>query len=88
MPVIPDSSDFPSASKKGSTESQTKPGEQREKASAIDHLSKGPQIPDGEISEGFPAIQPLTNYCGTEMPPKASREEIEARMKELNKSSN
>lgn len=48
MPVIPDSSDFPSASKKGTNESQTKPGEQREKASVIDHLSKGPQIPEGE----------------------------------------
>ncbi|EEA26996.1 conserved hypothetical protein [Talaromyces marneffei ATCC 18224] len=35
------------------------------KASAQDHLSKGPVIPH-------------------EMPPKASREEIEAKMKELN----
>ncbi|KAF7717902.1 Uncharacterized protein PECH_002698 [Penicillium ucsense] len=66
MPVIPEASDFPSASKKGSTETQNKPSEQREKATAADHLSKGPQIPD-------------------EMPPKASREETEARMKELNK---
>lgn len=48
MPVIPDSSDFPSASKKGTNESQTKPGEQRKKASVMDHFSKGPQIPEGE----------------------------------------
>ena len=48
MPVIPDSSDFPSASKKGTNESHAKPGELREKASAMDHLSKGPQIPEGE----------------------------------------
>jgi hypothetical protein len=84
MPVIPETSDFPSASKKGSTESQTKSGEQREKASAMDHLSKGPRIPDGERATSSPAIHRLTKE--TDMPPKASREEIEARMKELNKS--
>ncbi|KAJ5166174.1 DNA repair protein rad16 [Penicillium canariense] len=50
MPVIPDSSDFPSASTKGGNKSENKSGEQREKASAIDHLSKGPHIPDSEKS--------------------------------------
>jgi hypothetical protein len=59
MPVIPDSSDFPSASKKGSTEPQAKPGEQREKASAMDHLSKGPQIPDGKRAAGYSAVRRL-----------------------------
>jgi hypothetical protein len=49
MPVIPEPSSFPSASKKGD-EPQNKhgEGEQRQKASAADHMSKGPQIPDGE----------------------------------------
>ncbi|KAJ5092554.1 hypothetical protein NUU61_007424 [Penicillium alfredii] len=65
MPIIPDSSDFPSAAQKESKESQNRPGEQPQKASAVDHLSKGPQIPEN-------------------MPPKVSKEEIEARMKELN----
>lgn len=38
MPVIPNPTEFPSASQKGN-ESQNKPGEQREKASATDqHL--------------------------------------------------
>ncbi|KAJ5110134.1 hypothetical protein N7532_002779 [Penicillium argentinense] len=69
MPVIPEPSEFPSASQKGNKEVQNKVGEHRDKASAADHLSKGPQIPEN-------------------MPPKASREEIEARMKELNKPSN
>ncbi|OQD75687.1 hypothetical protein PENDEC_c006G04305 [Penicillium decumbens] len=68
MPIIPEPSNFPSASKKGGNEPQNKQveGEQRQKASATDHLSKGPQIPE-------------------EMPSKASKEEIEARKKELNK---
>ncbi|KAJ5203690.1 uncharacterized protein N7498_004569 [Penicillium cinerascens] len=67
MPVIPEPSSFPSASKKGEDEPQNQrgEGEQRQKASATDHLSKGPQIPE-------------------EMPPKASKEEIEAQKKELN----
>ncbi|KAJ6095309.1 hypothetical protein N7486_006055 [Penicillium sp. IBT 16267x] len=66
MPIIPKPETFPAATQKGSNEPQTKP-EDKPKASAQDHISKGPQIPD-------------------EMPPKASHEEIEARMKELNKS--
>ncbi|KAJ5305773.1 hypothetical protein PENANT_c015G07256 [Penicillium antarcticum] len=66
MPVIPESSDFPSVLKKGENESQNKPNEESQKASAKDFLSKGPHIPDN-------------------MPPKASKEELEARMKELNK---
>ncbi|KAJ5657460.1 uncharacterized protein N7484_001109 [Penicillium longicatenatum] len=66
MPIIPDPETFPAASQKGSNEPQTK-SEEKPKASALDHISKGPQIPD-------------------EMPPKASHEEIEERMKELNKS--
>ncbi|KAL2217268.1 hypothetical protein M432DRAFT_477206 [Thermoascus aurantiacus ATCC 26904] len=49
-----------------SEEHKSGQGQERRKATALDHLSKGPQIPD-------------------EMPPKASREEIEARMRELNK---
>lgn len=48
MPVIPDPKDLPSVSRKGNDESQNKSGEQRQKASATDYLSKGPQIPDGE----------------------------------------
>ncbi|KAJ5632662.1 hypothetical protein N7520_002933 [Penicillium odoratum] len=64
MPIIPDAETFPTA--KEGNEPHTKP-EDKPKATAFDHISKGPQIPD-------------------EMPPKASHEEIEARMKELNKS--
>ncbi|KAJ5866865.1 hypothetical protein N7534_001418 [Penicillium rubens] len=77
MPVIPESSDFPSAPQKGGNEAektpgqqpQKTPGQQPQKATAADFLSKGPQIPDN-------------------MPPKASKEELEARAKELNKPSN
>ncbi|CAG7966484.1 unnamed protein product [Penicillium nalgiovense] len=69
MPVIPESSDFPSAPQKGGNEAEKTPGQQPPKATAADFLSKGPQIPDN-------------------MPPKASKEELEARAKELNKSSN
>ncbi|CAI7649955.1 unnamed protein product [Penicillium glandicola] len=69
MPVIPESSDFPSAPQKGGNEAEKKPGKAPQKATAADFLSKGPQIPDN-------------------MPPKASKEELEARAKELNKSSN
>ncbi|KAB8199590.1 hypothetical protein BDV34DRAFT_206542 [Aspergillus parasiticus] len=61
MPVIPsDTTNFPSAASNSSNKNEP------QKATAQDHLSKGPQIPDN-------------------MPPKASREEIEARKKELNK---
>ncbi|KAJ5194449.1 hypothetical protein N7491_001787 [Penicillium cf. griseofulvum] len=69
MPVIPESSDFPSAPQDGGNEAEKKPGQQHQKATAADFISKGPQIPDN-------------------MPPKASKEELEARAKELNKSSN
>ncbi|KAJ5263271.1 hypothetical protein N7478_010876 [Penicillium angulare] len=64
MPVIPDAAEFPTATK-GNNEPQQKPDAEKPKASAFDHISKGPVIPD-------------------EMPPKASSEEIQARMKELN----
>ncbi|KAF7615849.1 hypothetical protein F9C07_8818 [Aspergillus flavus] len=61
MPAIPsDTTNFPSAASNSSNQNEP------QKATAQDHLSKGPQIPDN-------------------MPPKASREEIEARKKELNK---
>ncbi|KAL4747451.1 hypothetical protein BDW72DRAFT_182759 [Aspergillus terricola var. indicus] len=62
MPVLPD----PKTSISGSNSDSSTSQDQSNKATAQDHLSKGPQIPDN-------------------MPPKASREEIEARMKELNK---
>ena len=86
MPIVPDPANFPSASQKGSKESQGKSGEQQAKASAIDHLSKGPQIPDSKLTT---ATGPDGNWpSATDMPPKVSREENEARMKELNKSDN
>lgn len=91
MPVIPNPAEFPSASQKGH-ESQNKTGEQREKASATDFISKGPQIPDGMCkflcSELFHAgVSKNSSDCSwSDMPPKASKEEIEARKKELNKS--
>ncbi|KAJ5456471.1 hypothetical protein N7530_011745 [Penicillium desertorum] len=68
MPVIPESSDFPSAPQKGGNEAEKTPGQQPQKPTAADFVSKGPQIPDN-------------------MPPKASKEELEARAKELNKPS-
>jgi hypothetical protein len=46
MPVIPESSDFPSVPQKG--ESDKKDGKDTQKAAAQDFLSKGPQIPDGK----------------------------------------
>ncbi|KAJ5339362.1 hypothetical protein N7452_006090 [Penicillium brevicompactum] len=70
MPVIPESSDFPSAPQKGGNESEKKQTGETNPAFAAFN-SKGPQIPDPK-----------------DLPPKASREEIEARMKELNKPSN
>ncbi|CAG8018885.1 unnamed protein product [Penicillium salamii] len=69
MPVIPESSDFPSAPQKGNESGKTQPGDQNPALAAFS--SKGPQIPNPN-----------------DLPPKASREEIEARMKELNKPSN
>ncbi|KAJ5699052.1 hypothetical protein N7462_001057 [Penicillium macrosclerotiorum] len=44
MPVIPDPSEFPSASQKDPSKKPS--GEQREKPSLVDYLSKGPHIPD------------------------------------------
>ncbi|PYI03489.1 hypothetical protein BO78DRAFT_421570 [Aspergillus sclerotiicarbonarius CBS 121057] len=71
MPVIPSGSDFPAEqgtnnNNSSTTQEQRSSGQGTQKASMLDHLSKGPQIPDS-------------------MPPKVSREEIEARKKELNK---
>ncbi|KAL2820036.1 hypothetical protein BJX63DRAFT_428358 [Aspergillus granulosus] len=63
MPVIPSE---PNNLGHGSNDESSKPQDPNKKATAQDHISKGPQIPDN-------------------MPPKASREEIEARMKELNR---
>ena len=48
MPVIPNSSDFPSAPQKGGNEAEKAPGQQPQKATAADFLSKGPQIPDSK----------------------------------------
>ncbi|GAE00232.1 conserved hypothetical protein [Paecilomyces variotii No. 5] len=69
MPVIPSNPNDLVPNNQGGNSQQTGSGEsskEHAKATAKDHLSKGPQIPD-------------------QMPPKASREEIEARMKDLNK---
>ena len=49
MPVIPESSDFPSVLQKGGNEAEKKPGQQPQKAKATDFLSKGPQIPDSKL---------------------------------------
>ncbi|KAJ5731574.1 uncharacterized protein N7483_006082 [Penicillium malachiteum] len=43
MPVIPDPADFPSVAQKGDKETQHKSEDQ--KATAFDHISKGPVIP-------------------------------------------
>ncbi|KAL4870429.1 hypothetical protein BDV12DRAFT_165933 [Aspergillus spectabilis] len=64
MPVLPDPKTF--AQGKSSNDSVSNSQDQSKKATAQDHISKGPHIPDN-------------------MPPKASREETESRMKELNK---
>ncbi|KAL1983379.1 hypothetical protein VTN96DRAFT_10438 [Rasamsonia emersonii] len=69
MPVFPsDPQNSPSASSSRDDRgaSLDPPSKESKKATARDHLSKGPQIPDT-------------------MPPKASREEIEARKRELDK---
>ncbi|KAJ5813602.1 uncharacterized protein N7503_000352 [Penicillium pulvis] len=42
MPIIPEPENFPTA-QKGSSETKS---EDKPKASAQDHISKGPQIPD------------------------------------------
>ena len=49
MPILPDPESFPAATQKGNNEPQTKP-EEKPKASALDHMSKGPQIPDGMLA--------------------------------------
>jgi len=69
-----------------SEEHKSGQGQERRKATALDHLSKGPQIPDGKEASGS-FVLPLFSWLirPAEMPPKASREEIEARMRELNK---
>lgn len=85
MPVIPESSDFPSAPQNGGNKAEDKPGQQPQKATAADFLSKGPQIPDSKLT-----TKPTQAHSWhfVDMPPKASKEELEARAKELNKSSN
>ncbi|PYH45354.1 uncharacterized protein BP01DRAFT_391914 [Aspergillus saccharolyticus JOP 1030-1] len=71
MPVIPsEPASFPAAhgsnnENPSNSSEQRDAGQDTKKASMLDHLSKGPQIPDS-------------------MPPTASKEEIEARKKELN----
>ncbi|KAJ5946021.1 hypothetical protein N7454_002860 [Penicillium verhagenii] len=45
MPIIPEPENFPEVTKKGGNEPQSK-SEDKPKASAFDHLSKGPQIPE------------------------------------------
>lgn len=47
MPVIPEPTEFPPAPQKENKDAPNKSGEQQ-KASAEQHLSKGPQIPDGK----------------------------------------
>ncbi|KAL5341463.1 hypothetical protein BJX70DRAFT_395850 [Aspergillus crustosus] len=63
MPVLPDPKTF---AKGNNNDSSSNSQDQSKKATAQDHVSKGPQVPDN-------------------MPSKESREDIEARMKELNK---
>ena len=51
MPVIPsDTSNFPTAQGSNNPEDNSSKGSDREqnKATAFDHISKGPQIPDSE----------------------------------------
>jgi hypothetical protein len=51
MPVIPsDTSNFPTAQGSNNPEDNSSKGSEREqkKATAFDHISKGPQIPDSE----------------------------------------
>ncbi|KAL1863843.1 hypothetical protein Plec18167_009710 [Paecilomyces lecythidis] len=69
MPVIPSNpNDLVPNNQRGNSQQSgsSESSKEHQKATAMDHLSKGPQIPD-------------------QLPPKASREETEARMKELNK---
>lgn len=49
MPVIPsDTSDFPSAAQQSSNKdtSASSQGKEPKKATAMDHISKGPQVPE------------------------------------------
>ncbi|KAJ9361495.1 hypothetical protein DTO027B9_656 [Paecilomyces variotii] len=69
MPVIPSNPNDLVPNNQGENSQHSGSGQSSQeprKATAMDHLSKGPQVPD-------------------HMPPKVPREEIEARMKELNK---
>ncbi|KAK2807763.1 hypothetical protein FQN50_005305 [Emmonsiellopsis sp. PD_5] len=56
-----------SSQAQGDSAAKSGAGGDKPKPTAQDFVSKGPQIPEGE------------------MPPRVPREEIEARMKELNK---
>ncbi|KAJ5180065.1 hypothetical protein N7492_003275 [Penicillium capsulatum] len=77
MPVIPDPAEFLSASKK-ENEPRRKPSEERQKASATDHIPKGPQIPDDHViarhfPSGYFAGQRVPNRVeGLLMPPERS----------------
>ena len=84
MPVIPESSDFPSAPQKGGNEAEKTPGQQPQKPTAADFVSKGPQIPDSKLATRSTQAR---DWHFVDMPPKASKEELEARAKELNKPS-
>ena len=58
------------------------------KASAEDHQSKGPQIPinmSGTSLSSVTQLDPRTLLTASDMPPKASKEELKARSEELNK---
>lgn len=92
MPFVPeDTVSFPAAkSSQGNqnvNDSQDKKGPaEKSKAKAQDFISKGPQIPNGEFFLCLAEAGKLTyEYPFSEMPPKASREETDRRMKELNK---
>lgn len=85
MPVIPEPSNFPRVSKNEGNESQNKSQGEQQKPSAADFQSKGPQIPDGRCPTASCTTNISANPHRSEMPPKASKEEIEERKKELNK---
>ena len=93
MPVIPQGSDFPAEqgsnnNNPSTTQEQRNSSQGTQKASMLDHLSKGPQIPDSKSALRFSPREHSTgssSLMAIDMPPKVSREEIEARKKELNK---
>ncbi|OGE48613.1 hypothetical protein PENARI_c027G04325 [Penicillium arizonense] len=74
MPVIPEPSDFPAVLQKGGNESQKKPNEESQKKPNDESQKASAQ---DFLSKG--------PHIPDNMPPKASKEELEARMKELNK---